>query len=66
MTYLVPKIRLNGHYTAKGHVLLLKLDTSGEMFMEIRKQKIKKKLKFTKKIIIHNFANAKNTFSLKT
>ncbi|XP_036213965.2 circadian clock-controlled protein daywake [Bactrocera oleae] len=35
MTYLVPKIRLNGHYTAKGHVLLLKLDTSGEMFMEI-------------------------------
>ncbi|XP_036327631.1 uncharacterized protein LOC118740241 [Rhagoletis pomonella] len=35
MTYSVPKIRLNGHYTAQGQVLLLKIDTDGEMFMEI-------------------------------
>uniref|UniRef100_A0A0K8UKD4 Protein takeout n=1 Tax=Bactrocera latifrons TaxID=174628 RepID=A0A0K8UKD4_BACLA len=44
MTYLVPKVRLNGHYTAKGNVLLLKIDTSDEMFMEIRKRIIKIKL----------------------
>ncbi|XP_054733078.1 uncharacterized protein LOC129240993 [Anastrepha obliqua] len=35
MTYSVPKIRLSGHYTAQGQVLLLKIDTDGEMFMEI-------------------------------
>ncbi|XP_067645902.1 uncharacterized protein [Eurosta solidaginis] len=36
MTYSVPKIRLNGHYTAQGQILLLKIDTYGDMFMEIR------------------------------
>ncbi|XP_067645901.1 uncharacterized protein [Eurosta solidaginis] len=35
MTYSVPKIRLNGHYTAQGQILLLKIDTYGDMFMEI-------------------------------